>query len=59
MTINDKFKSGMIVSILSIAMADCKDLLLENKDNELSDILINSIDIIQREIEKIRKVKNK
>jgi len=57
-TINDKFKTGMIVSVLNIAIADCKDLICETKDNKLSDVLIDAMDIINKEKEKIRKVKD-
>lgn len=58
MTVGEKFKIGIIVSVLNIAIADCKDLICETKDNKLSDIIINSMSVIQEEKEKIRKVKD-
>jgi hypothetical protein len=57
-TVGEKFKIGIIVSVLNIAIADCKDLICETKDNKLSDIIINSMSVIQEEKEKIRKVKD-
>lgn len=58
MTVGEKFKIGIIVSVLNMLMLDCKDLICETKDNKLSDIIINSMSVIQEEKRKIRKVKD-